>query len=60
MEECRNCKYWIGKSDGTSAGDCRRYAPRPGDRHGWPRTNPHDWCGEWVERDDARGTPAAE
>jgi hypothetical protein len=52
--ECRNCKYWGGKPDAArhALRDCRRYAPRPGDRHGWPRTNPDDWCGEFQHKVD--------
>ena len=48
-KKCRTCKYWVGKPDATtnSFGDCRRYAPRPGDKDGWPRTKPGDWCGEF-------------
>ena len=51
--ECQSCKYWGGKIARISMGDCRRYAPRPGDGHGWPRTNPDDWCGEFERQPEA-------
>ena len=47
--QCQHCKYW--KAGPGSMGDCRRYAPRPGDKKEWPRTNPDDWCGEFKSKE---------
>ena len=55
---CKECRFWDRpfKVTTNSKGSCHRYAPRPGDKYGWPSTNPGDWCGEYKakpETDDA-------
>ena len=46
MENCRECKFW--DHDGLSSyGICR--AVPPAGQLGWPRVQPHDWCGAFVK-----------
>ena len=54
--KCGNCTFWVGNREGraTSMGDCRRYAPRPGDAHGWPRTRLDDGCGEFKSEEQVK------
>ena len=56
-QQCHDCRYWDGKPNAAtnSFGDCRRYAPRPGETHGWPHTKPGDWCGEFEPKPDNAG-----
>lgn len=53
-ETCQSCKWWRGRRNGCSEGDCRRRSPgyqhrNPG--HGktsvWPTTEHKDWCGDY-------------
>lgn len=48
-ERCETCKFWLDQ-ELEDSGICRRYPPSGSasvDRHGWPTTHPHAWCGEY-------------
>lgn len=47
---CYECKFWHHPQTNASHGDCRRNAPDVSIGK-WPRTRPHDWCGEGVKQD---------
>lgn len=53
---CSGCRYFDLFFDGSISGECRRHAPTWGLHwhedsvekiDGWPKTNVHDWCGEY-------------
>lgn len=45
-QTCKNCRYWKHKSG--NYGECRRYAPKPGDGAAkFPITFEITWCGEF-------------
>lgn len=62
-DSCGQCAYYCG--NGTGAGECRRYAPRPNssffvsrseatgtiktDVH-WPKVYESNWCGDYKGR----------
>ena len=54
-EVCGWCAYY--ERDTRHQGECRRYAPRPGDESRgiggpmWPQVQESDWCGEFKKMD---------
>lgn len=58
MGKCEDCRYYDQRS--PYAGECRRYAPRPGQRTKdpeaeglwavWPMVSNVEWCGEWEQK----------
>jgi hypothetical protein len=51
MQMCETCRFWL-RTCGV-AGECRKYAPKPGGdpahRLAWPRTEEDQWCGEYEQ-----------
>ena len=49
---CLDCQYF--DPDDETGGECRRYAPRPGDggsEANWPIVYNDGWCGQFVPND---------
>lgn len=52
---CSTCRFWkqMNQLDGKGA-ECRRNPPSviPGTRGNadWPKTRPHDWCGQYARK----------
>ena len=45
-QTCKNCRYWKAKTG--NYGECRKYAPKPGDGTAiFPITFEITWCGEF-------------
>ena len=49
---CSTCQFWQKTKDGSvrreALGECRKNAPKPGDKN-FPETESKDWCGEYQE-----------
>lgn len=46
-DKCESCRFYESKS--STSGECRRYAPRPGDKPVWPVVMETWGCGEHEE-----------
>lgn len=46
VDACGNCRFMSPDTSDGGVGlfECRRRSPR---RHGFPRTSPTDWCGDY-------------
>lgn len=53
---CQTCRFWDGME--PSQGKCRVQAP--GGRGGWPMTNPEDWCGQHLSKEEETPSPQTE
>ncbi|OHB57475.1 MAG: hypothetical protein A2173_04480 [Planctomycetes bacterium RBG_13_44_8b] len=62
-EKCGECKYFAGKNEGETTGECHRHAPRPSPRPKmqiegrdlftdiqWPKVGINTWCGEFEKK----------
>jgi len=62
-ENCRDCRYFVGKSEDETNGECRRYAPRPSPRPKmqiegkdlwaetqWPKVSLTACCGDFAQK----------
>jgi len=57
---CGDCRYFARTLDAPS-GECRRYAPRPGEQPTvFPGVSIDDWCGEYAPKGEAAIAPVLE
>jgi hypothetical protein len=53
---CSSCRFWFPTVG--PAGECRKFAPKPGNdpahRLQWPRTESDQWCGQFEPVTEAK------